>query len=124
MNDNPKIGINVSTSYIPEQSSPENNHYVFSYTITINNHGKISAKLVSRHWIITDSNAKIQEVFGDGVIGKQPELNSEDQFCYTSGVVIETPVGSMEGKYFMESINGNFEASIPPFTLAIPEILN
>ena len=124
MNDNPKIGINVSTNYIPEQSSPENNHYVFSYTITIKNHGKITAKLISRHWIITDSNAKIQEVFGDGVIGKQPELNFGDQFCYTSGVVIETPVGSMEGKYFMESINGNFETPIPPFTLAIPEILN
>ena len=124
MNDNPKIGINVRTSYIPEQSSPENNHYVFSYTITIKNHGKISAKLISRHWIITDSNTKIQEVFGDGVIGKQPELNFGDQFCYTSGVVIETPVGSMEGKYFMESKNGNFESPIPPFTLAIPEILN
>ena len=88
MNDNPKIGINVSTSYIPEQSSPENNHYVFSYTITIKNHGKISTKLISRHWIITDSNAKIQEVFGDGVIGKQPELNFGDQFCYTSGVLL------------------------------------
>ena len=124
MNDNPRIGINVSTNYIPEQSSPENNHYVFSYTITIKNNGKISTKLISRHWIITDSNAKIQEVFGDGVIGKQPKLNSGDQFCYTSGVVIETPVGSMEGKYFMESKNGNFEALIPPFTLAIPEILN
>ena len=124
MNDNSRIGINVSTNYIPEQSSPENNHYVFSYTITIKNHGKISTKLISRHWIITDSNAKIQEVFGDGVIGKQPELNFGDQFCYTSGVVIETPVGSMEGKYFMESKNGNFEALIPPFTLAIPEILN
>ena len=124
MNDNPRIGINVSTNYIPEQSSPENNHYVFSYTITIKNNGKISTKLISRHWIITDSNTKIQEVFGDGVIGKQPKLNSGDQFCYTSGVVIETPVGSMEGKYFMESKNGNFEALIPPFTLAIPEILN
>jgi ApaG protein len=124
MNDNPKIGINVITKYIPEQSSPENNHYVFSYTITIKNHGKISAKLISRHWIITDSNAKIQEVYGDGVIGKQPELNSGDQFCYTSGVVIGTPVGSMEGKYFMESNKGNFETPISPFTLAVPEILN
>ena len=124
MNDNPKIGISVATKYISEQSSTENNHYVFSYTITIKNHGKIPTKLISRHWIITDSNAKTQEVFGDGVIGKQPELNSGDQFCYTSGVIIETPVGSMEGIYFMESKNGNFEAPIPPFTLAIPEILN
>ncbi len=93
---------------------------IYKIVIAIN----LRDHLISRHWIITDSNAKIQEVFGDGVIGKQPELNSGDQFCYTSGVVIETPVGSMEGKYFMESINGNFEASIPPFTLAIPEILN
>ena len=124
MNDNPKIGISVTTKYIPEQSSTQNNHYVFSYTITIKNHGKIPTKLISRHWIITDSNAKTQEVFGDGVIGKQPELNSGDQFCYTSGVVIETPVGSMEGKYFMESKSGSFEAPIHPFSLAIPEILN
>jgi ApaG protein len=124
MNNNPKIGISVTTKYIPEQSSTEDNHYVFSYTITIKNYGKIPTKLISRHWIITDSNAKKQEVFGDGVIGKQPELNSGDQFCYTSGVVLETPVGSMEGKYFMESKKGNFETPIPAFTLAIPEILN
>ncbi|MEC9415282.1 MAG: Co2+/Mg2+ efflux protein ApaG [Pseudomonadota bacterium] len=122
---NSNIDIKVDTDYIYEQSEPEENRYVFSYTITIVNHGKMPAQLMSRQWIITDSNGKIQEVRGDGVVGKQPKLNPGEQFRYSSGTVIETPVGAMEGKYCMMEDNGNnFEALIPPFTLAVPGILH
>lgn len=111
--------------YIESQSSPEDNRYVFIYTITITNTGVLPAKLLSRHWLITDSNGKIQEVIGDGVIGEQPYLKPGESFCYTSGAMIETPVGVMQGNYLMISDNGdNFKAPIPQFTLSIPRILH
>ena len=125
MKNNFNIRIKVTTNYLKEQSAPDENRYVFSYTINIKNLGNNSAKLISRQWIITDSNGNIQEVNGDGVVGQQPNINSGEEFTYTSGTIIKTPVGKMEGRYFMEDINNKrFEALIAPFTLAVPGLIN
>ena len=120
-----EISIDVATDYVVEQSEPEISRYVFAYTITIANKGDIPAKLLSRHWVITDANGKVQEVSGDGVVGEQPHLNPGETFRYSSGAVLETPVGAMQGSYRMEAENGqNFDAPIPPFTLAVPGVLH
>jgi ApaG protein len=119
------IQIEVATSYVDDQSEPDSDRYVFAYTITICNSGDIAAKLISRHWIITDANGKVQEVNGDGVVGEQPHLNPGEEFIYSSGAVLETPVGAMQGLYRMEADNGiSFDAMIAPFTLAVPGLLN
>ena len=91
-----QIDVGVETTYIDEQSSPDENRYVFAYTITISNTGTVPAKLLKRHWLITDTNGKTQEVRGEGVVGEQPHLQPGEEFRYTSGTVIETPVGAME----------------------------
>jgi ApaG protein len=120
-----EIRIEVSTKYIVGQSEPDVGRYVFSYTITIENLGDLPARLLSRHWVITDANGKVQEVTGDGVVGEQPHLNPGETFRYSSGAVLETPVGAMQGSYRMEADNGtNFDAPIPPFTLAVPGVLH
>ena len=125
MKNNFNIRIKVTTNYLKEQSAPDENRYVFSYTINIKNLGNNSAKLISRQWIITDSNGNIQEVSGDGVVGQQPKINSGEEFAYTSGTIIKTPVGTMEGRYFMKDTNNKrFEALIAPFTLAVPGLIN
>lgn len=119
------IRIQVVTNYLDEQSEPDSNRYVFAYTITITNDGNVAAQLISRHWIITDANGKVQEVNGDGVVGEQPHLNPGEQFRYSSGAVLETPVGSMQGLYRMETDGGlSFDAPIAPFTLAVPGLLH
>ncbi len=119
------IDVVVETNYIQEQSIPEQNRYVFSYTITITNTGLIPAKLLRRHWIITDANNKIQEVHGDGVIGEQPHLEPGQSFRYTSGTMLETPVGCMEGTYDMVADDEiEFGATIPVFSLATPHTLH
>jgi len=119
------IRIQVVTDYVDEQSEPEADRYVFSYTITIANIGELPARLISRHWVITDANGKVQEVTGDGVVGEQPHLNPGEEFRYSSGAVLETPVGAMQGLYRMEADNGvNFDAPIAPFTLAVPGVLH
>lgn len=119
------IGIDVATNYIDDQSEPASDRYVFAYTITISNNGDLPARLISRHWVITDANGKVQEVTGDGVVGEQPHLNPGEVFRYSSGAVLETPVGAMQGLYRMESDNGvNFDAPIAPFTLAVPGLLH
>ncbi len=119
------IRVQVATSYVSEQSEPEAGRYVFAYTITISNAGDVPARLMSRHWVITDANGKVQEVSGDGVVGEQPHLNPGEQFRYSSGAVLETPVGAMQGLYRMEADNGvNFDAPIEPFTLAVPGVLH
>ncbi|MEE4162008.1 MAG: Co2+/Mg2+ efflux protein ApaG [Woeseiaceae bacterium] len=119
------ICIDVATAYVDEQSEPDADRYVFAYTITIRNEGEVPARLKSRHWVITDANGKVQEVNGDGVVGEQPHLKPGEQFRYSSGAVLETPVGAMQGLYRMEADNGaRFDAPIPPFTLAVPGMLH
>jgi ApaG protein len=119
------IEVDVETAYLEEQSSPGMNRYVFSYTITIRNEGNNPAKLLTRHWIINDANGNVQEVHGEGVVGEQPYLKPGESFQYTSGTVIETPVGSMEGSYQMLSEDGTpFNADIPAFTLSLPNKLH
>ena len=105
--------------------NPKTVDMLFAYTITIANMGDVAAKLLSRHWVITDANGKVQEVSGDGVVGEQPHLGPGESFRYSSGAVLETPVGAMQGSYRMEADNGtNFDAPIPPFTLAVPGVLH
>ncbi len=119
------ISIDVATDYVDDQSDPDVDRYVFAYTITIANQGDVAARLMSRHWVITDGNGKVQEVSGDGVVGEQPHLNPGEQFRYSSGAVLETPVGAMQGRYRMQADDGiDFDAPIPAFTLAVPGLLN
>ena len=119
------IQIQVATNYVDEQSEPDAGRYVFAYTITISNNGDFAAKLISRHWVITDANGKVQVVSGDGVVGEQPYLEPGERFRYSSGAVLETPVGSMQGLYRMVAEDGmSFDAPIAPFTLAVPGLLH
>jgi ApaG protein len=119
-----KIRVDVETSFLSEQSNPGENRYVFSYTITIRNEGTVPARLVTRHWIITDSNGKVQEVRGEGVVGEQPHLKPGQGFRYSSGAVLETPVGAMQGSYQMVADDGEqFDAPIAAFRLAMPGLL-
>jgi ApaG protein len=114
-----ELTIEVETNYVPEQSYPEHNRYVFAYTITIENTGDIAAKLLKRHWIITDANNKVQEVRGEGVVGEQPYLPPGKSYRYTSAAVLETPLGCMQGTYELLADDGVvFEAPIPVFRLA------
>ncbi len=125
MTEKNKIIVEATPYFIAEQSAPEQNKYVFAYTITITNLGSMPAKLLNRYWLITDSNGKLQEVRGDGVIGEQPYLKPGDTFRYTSGAIIETAVGTMQGLYTMQPDDGeNFNATIPKFTLSIPRTLH
>jgi ApaG protein len=119
-----QIRIEVETSYLDEQSDPRERRYVFSYTITIRNEGTVPARLMTRHWVITDANGKVQEVRGDGVVGEQPHLKPGQGFRYSSGAVLETPVGAMQGSYQMVTDEGlKFDAPIAAFRLAMPGIV-
>ncbi|WP_019865405.1 Co2+/Mg2+ efflux protein ApaG [Methylovulum miyakonense] len=125
MNEKHKIVVEATPHYIAAQSAPQQHRYVFAYTITISNQGTESAKLISRHWLITDANGKVQEVRGEGVIGEQPYLKPGETFQYTSGAMLDTPVGTMHGEYTMRSDDGGeFDAPIPKFTLSIPRTLH
>jgi ApaG protein len=120
-----KIRVEVSTSYVDDQSRPDDGRYFFSYTITIRNEGEIPARLMTRHWVITDANGKVQEVRGEGVVGEQPYLLPGQGFRYSSAAVLETPVGAMQGSYQMVADDGSlFDAMIEPFTLAKPGLLH
>jgi len=119
------INIKVKTNYIDTQSAEEENRFVFSYTITIKNDGSIGAKLLTRKWLITDANGKIQEVHGEGVVGEKPYLAPGQSYQYTSGAILETSVGTMGGSYQMLNDNGEtFDAAIEPFVLTIPRVLH
>jgi ApaG protein len=119
------ITVAARTAFIPDQSDVDNGRYVFAYTITITNTGTVPAQLVSRHWIITDSNNQVQEVKGSGVVGEQPLLRPQESFQYTSGTAIATPVGTMRGSYQMVAEDGvQFDATIPEFTLSMPRVLH
>ena len=120
-----QIDVSVETRYLPEQSTPEQNRYAFAYTVTIHNAGSEAAKLLSRHWIITDGDGRVEEVRGPGVVGQQPFLAPGDHFEYTSGCVLTTPRGEMRGSYQMHRPDGSsFDAAIAPFELALPYSLN
>ncbi len=117
--------IDVATRYLDEQSEPEQDRYVFAYTIHIRNNGKVPARLLGRHWVITDANGNVQEVTGEGVVGEQPRMRPGEDFQYTSGAVLETAVGTMRGSYYLIDDDGiQFEAAIPQFTLSIPRTLH
>jgi ApaG protein len=119
------IKVDVETRYIEDQSNPEQNYYVFAYTITIQNKGQQSAQLLTRHWVITDSNQKVQEVRGDGVVGEQPLLKPGEQFVYTSGTMLETAMGTMKGSYQMLADDGSqFDATVDEFVLSTPRVLH
>ena len=123
--DSETVEIKTVSRFLPEQSDLSANRYVFAYHITITNRGEQTVKLLTRHWIITDAEDKVQEVRGEGVIGQQPELRPGESFEYTSGCSIATPVGTMKGSYFMEAADGRqFDAPIAEFTLAMPRTLH
>lgn len=120
-----EIRVSVEPSYLADESAPDEERYVFAYTVTIRNTGELGARLLTRHWIITDGNGKSQEVRGEGVVGEQPHLAPGQQYRYTSGTVSETPVATMQGSYQMEADDGtHFEAAIPVFTLSMPHVLH
>ena len=123
--DSHSIDVSVDLAFIEAQSDEDQNRFVFAYTVTIHNAGLVPAKLVTRHWIITDSNGKTQEVKGEGVVGEQPYLRPGEAFQYTSGTMLETPVGTMKGSYQMVADDGTeFDAPINAFTLAAPRVLH
>ncbi|GGE90653.1 MULTISPECIES: Co2+/Mg2+ efflux protein ApaG [Pseudoalteromonas] len=119
------IKVSVETFYVEGQSEPEQDKYVFAYSITIKNHSLCSAKLLSRYWLITDANGKEVEVQGEGVVGETPTIAPGESYKYTSGAVLDTPVGTMQGHYTMRNEFGTeFEAPIEVFRLARPNILH
>ena len=120
-----RIQVKAVAEYVAAQSDPDEARYVFAYHITLTNTGSVAAQLISRHWIITDGTGKTQEVRGLGVVGEQPLLAPGQQYSYSSGSVLETPVGAMQGSYQMAAEDGHrFEAEIPAFVLAMPGMLH
>ena len=120
-----EITVEARATYLAEQSDPARSQYVFGYTIRITNSGNVTAQLVSRHWLITDGEHRVQEVKGLGVVGKQPTLKPGESFEYTSGASLPTPVGTMHGTYQMQGDDGHaFDATIPSFTLSVPRTLH
>jgi ApaG protein len=120
-----EIAVKVETTFIPDQSDVKASRYVFSYTIEITNIGNVAAQLISRHWVIADADNQVQEVRGLGVVGEQPLLEPSASFEYTSGTMLNTPVGVMRGSYFFTAVDGTqFEVPIPSFTLSMPRVLH
>jgi ApaG protein len=120
-----RIEVSAKAFYVEDQSDPEKNHYVFGYRIKVTNTGAVAARLVSRHWLITDSNRRVEEVRGLGVVGQQPTIEPGESFEYTSGCPLATPVGTMKGEYQMVAADGTkFDAPIPEFTLSVPRVLH
>jgi ApaG protein len=121
MNDKPLVCVQVQSVYIESQSSPDEERYVFAYTVTIRNLGRSSVQLQGRYWLITNGHGRETEVQGEGVVGEQPHIAPGEEFQYTSGAVIETPLGTMQGHYEMVDLHGNpFQLDIPVFRLAVP----
>lgn len=121
--------VSAQTTYIQQQSDSESNRFVFAYTIAILNNSDTPAQLISRHWLIKDANQKIEEVYGEGVVGQQPLIKPGESYSYTSGAVLETEMGTMEGRYFListssENANNEFEILIPKFVLSVPRTLH
>jgi len=119
------IEVEVDTHYMESESEPEEDRYVFAYTVTIRNIGVVPARLLTRHWVITDANGKVQEVRGEGVVGETPHLKPGEGFQYTSGTMLDTPMGAMGGTYQMVTDDGvEFDATIPDFLLTTPRTLH
>jgi ApaG protein len=119
------IRVTVKASYWPERSTPDNSQWAFTYAVTIKNEGSKPSTLRARHWVITDANGRVEEVRGEGVVGKQPRLEPGDSFEYTSWAMLRTPFGTMRGEYVMERADGSkFEAKIAEFVLTMPNALN
>jgi ApaG protein len=119
------IGVEVQARYLESESAPEQERYVFAYTVRVHNRGAVGARLLGRHWIITDARGQVREVEGEGVVGEQPLLEPGAAFEYTSGAVLETDIGTMHGSYRMEAPDGStYDAPIPAFTLAVPRTLH
>lgn len=120
-----EISIQVDNEFLSEESEPDSSRYVFSYTITLANTGEVSARLLTRHWVITNADGLVQEVHGEGVVGEQPYLAPGGSFRYTSGAVLATPVGTMQGSYQWVGDDGvAFDAPIPLVRLAVPGLLH
>ncbi|MNM70145.1 CO2+/MG2+ efflux protein ApaG [compost metagenome] len=120
-----QIDVSVVTRFLKEQSDPENDRFAFAYTITVKNNGSLPAKLLSRHWLITNGDGQVEEVKGAGVIGQQPLIEPGKSHTYSSGAVISTTVGTMQGSYQMIAEDGKrFDADIAPFRLAVPGALH
>lgn len=120
-----QIDVSVTSRYLPEQSQAEHNRFAFAYTVTLHNRGQQAAKLLSRHWLITDGDGRVQEVRGPGVVGQQPRLEPGAQYSYSSGTLMTTRVGFMQGSYQMQTDDGaTFDAPIAPFRLVVPGALH
>ncbi|MBD8494673.1 Co2+/Mg2+ efflux protein ApaG [Pseudomonas syringae] len=120
-----QVDVSVVTRYLAEQSNPEHDRFAFAYTITVHNNGELPAQLLSRHWVITDGNGQVEEVRGDGVVGEQPLIAAGQSHTYSSGTVMPTKVGNMQGSYQMLAEDGKrFDAIIAPFRLAVPGALH
>lgn len=120
-----QIDVSVTSRYLPEQSQAEHNRFAFAYTVTLHNRGQQAATLLSRHWLITDGDGRVQEVRGPGVVGQQPRLEPGAQYSYSSGTLITTRVGFMQGSYQMQTDDGaTFDAPIAPFRLVVPGALH
>mgnify|MGYP000040806010 CR=1 FL=1 len=119
------IVVDVDTLYVESESSPDEERFVFAYTVTIRNEGEVPARLTNRRWKIVDANGKVQDVRGEGVVGEQPHLKPGEGFQYTSGTMLETSMGTMGGTYQMITDDGKlFDAQIPDFLLTAPRILH
>ena len=120
-----QVDVSVVTHYLADQSQPEQDRFAFAYTITVQNNGEIAAKLLSRHWVITDGDGHVEEVRGEGVVGQKPLIAAGESHTYTSGTVMTTKVGTMQGIYQMLADDGKrFDAIIKPFRLAVPGALH
>ena len=120
-----QIDVSVTSRYLPEQSQAEHNRFAFAYTVTLHNRGQQAATLLSRHWLITDGDGRVQEVRGPGVVGQQPRLEPGAQYSYSSGTLMTTRVGFMQGSYQMQTDDGaTFDAPIAPFRLVVPGALH
>jgi ApaG protein len=120
-----QIDVSVVTRFLAEQSQPEHQRFAFAYTVTVQNNGALPARLLSRHWVITDGDGKVEEVRGSGVVGQQPLIEAGESHTYSSGTVMATKVGNMQGSYQMLAEDGqHFDAVIAPFRLAVPGALH
>ena len=122
---NEDINITVEASFIEDQSDPDEGRFVFAYTVTIENQGQQATRLLARHWVIEDANGRIEELHGEGIIGQQPIIMPGSSYTYTSGTILETDIGTMQGSYQMLSADGKpFDAEIPVFLLSVPRVLH